>query len=91
MTIAALAVHGNPVHPDAKTSADFRRDFDSAVLLAEKLGIDTLVTFSGCPGGSPEDKTPNWVTCPWPNDFGAIYASQTGINAGWGGKCFLGG
>ena len=21
------------------------------------------------PGGGPEDKTPNWVTCPWPEDF----------------------
>ena len=28
--------------------------------------------FSGCPGGSPDDKTPNWVTCPWPDDFAEI-------------------
>jgi sugar phosphate isomerase/epimerase len=33
-------------------------------------------TFSGCPGGSPEDKTPNWVTCPWPDDFSRILEYQ---------------
>ena len=76
LTVAALAVHGNPVHPDKAVAEGFRRDFEAAVLMAEKLGIDTLITFSGCPGGSPEDKTPNWVTCPWPNDFGDILDYQ---------------
>ena len=76
MTIAALAVHGNPVHPDVAVRDGYRRDFESAVLMAEKLGLDTVITFSGCPGGSPEDKTPNWVTCPWPNDFGDILDYQ---------------
>ena len=28
--------------------------------LAEKLGVSVINTFSGCPGGGPEDKTPNW-------------------------------
>ncbi len=76
MEICALAVHGNPVHPDKAIAASFEKDFRQTVLLAEKLGIDTVITFSGCPGGSPEDKTPNWVTCPWPNDFGAILDYQ---------------
>lgn len=40
-----------------------------AVQLAEKLGVEVINTFSGCPGGSPQDQTPNWVTCPWPPDF----------------------
>ena len=76
MEIAALAVHGNAVHPDPKVAESFHSDFVNAVLLAEKIGVDTVVTFSGCPGGSPEDKTPNWVTCPWPDDFGAILDYQ---------------
>ena len=33
-------------------------------------------TFSGCPGGSRSDKTPNWVTCPWPEDFTEILDYQ---------------
>lgn len=69
MDICALSCHGNAVHPDKKIAADFHKAFVDTVLLAEKLGVETIVTFSGCPGGSPEDKTPNWVTCPWPDDF----------------------
>ena len=69
MDISALSVHGNPVHPDKKIAESFHKDFEKAVLLAEKLQVDTIVTFSGCPGGCAEDKTPNWVTCPWPDDF----------------------
>ena len=61
--------HGNPLHPDAKTAAAYDADFKNAVLLAEKLGIDTVVCFSGCPGDSEGSKYPNWVTCPWPDDF----------------------
>lgn len=51
--IAALACHGNPVHPDQAIAKDFHDQFVNAILLAEKLGIDTLVGFSGCPGDSP--------------------------------------
>ncbi len=70
--ICALACHGNAVHPDPKMAAQYDKDFREAVLLAEKLGIDTVITFSGCPGDSEGSKYPNWVTCPWPEDFLAI-------------------
>ena len=69
LEIAALSTHGNAVHPKKEIAEQFHNDFENAVLLAEKLGVKTVVTFSGCPGGCPEDKTPNWVTCPWPDDF----------------------
>ena len=67
--ICALSCHGNAVHPNKEIAAAFDRDFRNCVLLAEKLGVDTIVTFSGCPGDFPEAKYPNWVTCPWPDDF----------------------
>jgi sugar phosphate isomerase/epimerase len=70
--ICALACHGNPVHPDAAIAASYDEDFKNAVLLAEKLGVDTVITFSGCPGDCETAKYPNWVTCPWPEDFLAI-------------------
>lgn len=76
MIISALSVHGNPVHPDGNTAKNFHDDFEQAVLLAEKLGIDTVVTFSGCPGDHKGAKYPNWVTCPWPEDFLAILKYQ---------------
>ena len=76
LEIAALSTHGNAVHPDPAVAKVFHDDFVNTVLLAEKLGIDRVLTFSGCPGGSPEDKTPNWVTCPWPDDFSHIVEYQ---------------
>jgi len=69
MNISGLSCHGNNVHPNKKIANDFHEDFKSTVLLAEKLEIDTVITFSGCPGDSPNSKYPNWVTCPWPDDF----------------------
>ncbi len=69
VSVCALAVHGNAVHPDAEIAASYDKDFREAVLLAEKMGIDTVITFSGCPGDAPGAKYPNWVTCPWPDDF----------------------
>ena len=74
--IAAFSCHGNPVHPDKEIAAKFHSDFEKTCQLAKKAGVHTIVTFSGCPGGSKDDKTPNWVTCPWPNDFSEILKYQ---------------
>ena len=76
LEIAALSAHGNPVHPDPEVAKRYQDDFRNAVLLAEKLGVDRIIAFSGCPGGSQEDKTPNWVTCAWPEDFPQILDYQ---------------
>ncbi len=76
ISLPALSVHGNPIHPDKAVAASFQKDFENAVLLAKNLGITRIVTFSGCPGGSPEDKTPNWVTCSWPDDYKNILDYQ---------------
>jgi len=69
MVISALSVHGNPVHPQKEIAQKFHTEYEAAVQLAGELGIDTVVTFSGCPGDSENSKYPNWVTCPWPDDF----------------------
>ena len=76
LTIPALSCHGNCVHPNPEIADSYQKDFEKTVLLAEQMGIDTIITFSGCPGGSKEDKTPNWVTCPWPDDFTEILKYQ---------------
>ena len=63
-SISALSCHGNPLHPDpaqAKAAAETNR---KTILLAEKLGVKTVVDFSGCPGDHEGAKNPNWVTCP---------------------------
>ncbi len=69
LDIAALSTHGNPVHPDPALAKAFHDDFVDTVLLAEKLGVHRIITFSGCPGGSPKDAQPNWVTCAWPPEY----------------------
>lgn len=69
LQISALTCAGNNIHPRKKLAASFDRDFQKAVQLANKLEVDVVITFAGCPGGAPGDKSPNWVTCPWPPDY----------------------
>jgi len=69
LEISALSCHGNAIHPVKEIADKFDDDLTKAILLAEKLGVTVVNTFSGCPGGSLEDKTPNWITCPWPDYF----------------------
>lgn len=76
MEISALSCHGNPVHPNKETAAKYHDDFVKTLKLAKELGINRIITFSGCPGGSPADKYPNWVTCPWPEDFMEVLKYQ---------------
>jgi len=70
--VAALSVHGNPVHPQKSIADDYNEQFEAAVLLAEKIGVKTVVTFSGCPGDCENSKYPNWVVATWPSDFQKI-------------------
>lgn len=74
--LSAFACHGNAVHPNKKIADGFHNDFVNAILLAEKLGVNKIITFSGCPGDCPDSTHPNWVTCPWPEDFLKILEYQ---------------
>ena len=69
LEISVLSTHGNPVHPNKEIAKKFHDEFENTVKLASELEVDTVVTFSGCPGDSEQSKYPNWVTCPWPEDF----------------------
>ncbi len=76
LEISALSCHGNPVHPNKEIAAKFDKAIRDTILLAEKLGIHQINTFSGCPGDSETSKYPNWVVCPWPDDFTEILEWQ---------------
>lgn len=76
LEISALSCHGNMVHPVREVAEKFEREFDKTILLAEKLGVPVVNTFSGCPGGSSVDTEPNWVTCPWPDEFSRVLEYQ---------------
>ena len=70
--VATLSCHGNPVHPDEKHAARDRESFRKTVLLAERLDVRVIVGFSGCPGGTPTDAQPNWITYRWPPEYGQM-------------------
>ena len=76
LEVSAFSCHGNPVHPNKELAAEFDKAMRDAVLMAEKYGIHQINCFSGCPGDHEGAKFPNWVTCPWPNDFGEILEYQ---------------
>ena len=76
LAISALSCHGNPVHPNKEIAAGFDKTIRNTILLAEKLGLSQINTFSGCPGDSEGAKYPNWVTCPWPNDYAEVLQWQ---------------
>ena len=69
LPISQLNCSGNPVSPIPGEAAKQKEAFLQTIRLAEKLGVDRIANFSGCPGGGPKDETPNWITCPWPEEF----------------------
>jgi sugar phosphate isomerase/epimerase len=69
LEISALSCHGNPVHPNKKIAEDHIRIHKKTVELASKLGIDTVIGFSGCPGANEIATVPAWNIIAWPGDF----------------------
>ncbi len=76
LEISAFSCHGNPVHPNRGVARKYHEEFIQTILLAEKLGIERIIGFSGCPGDCPESRYPNWVTCAWPEDYLAVLEYQ---------------
>lgn len=74
--ISALSCHGNPLHPNENIANQDHQRFEDTVRLAAKLGIEHVVTFSGCPGESDYSLHPVWITCPWPTDFSDVVEWQ---------------
>jgi DNA-(apurinic or apyrimidinic site) lyase len=66
LAVSALATHNNPLHPDDERAERADRELRRAIELADELGVGVVTCFSGLPGGSPDDTTPNWITAPWP-------------------------
>ena len=58
LTVSALNCSGNPLFPGEKGARD-RAVAEGTFLLAEQLGLDTVVMMSGLPGGSPEGPDPH--------------------------------
>ena len=76
LVISALSCHGNPLHPRTAIAREHHRIFLQTVALAERLEVETVITFSGCPGGGPKAAQPNWIVSPWPPEFSEMLAWQ---------------
>lgn len=74
--VATLSCHGNPVHPDARHAAKDIDTYRKTVLLAEMVDVKVIVGFSGCPGGTPQDTQPNWITYRWPPEYNEMLKWQ---------------
>jgi sugar phosphate isomerase/epimerase len=74
LRISALNCSGNPLHPGP--AGEMHRDVTRrTIVLAAMLGIDKVVTMSGCPAG-PGDQHPNWITTSWPPETTTILEWQ---------------
>lgn len=69
LEISALSCHGNPVHPNPEIAKEHHEVHRQTVQLANKLGVEVVVNFSGCPGANEQATVPAWNVCAWPEDF----------------------
>lgn len=74
--VSAFSVQDNPVHPNKEHAAASDKAITDAFKMAQKMGVDVICVFSGCPGEGPDAKKPNWVTCAWPDDYTEILEWQ---------------
>lgn len=76
LTISALSCHGNPLHPQQGRAEADHAVFTGTLQLAKRLDVETVITFSGCPGGDAKATQPNWIVSPWPPEFSKMLAWQ---------------
>lgn len=76
LIISAFGCGGNVLHPDKRISEAHAATLHRTVLLAEALGIQNVINFSGCPGDCEQSKYPNFVTVAWPPDYPEILRWQ---------------
>ena len=69
IAISALSCHGNALHPQTSVARSHHIVFEQTVKLASKLGVERVITFSGCPGAGPEETKPSWIVSAWPPEF----------------------
>ena len=74
--ISALSCHGEVLSPDKATAQEADQTFRKTIQLASLLNVPVVNNFSGIPAGAPGEKTPNWITCPWPPYYAEMLEYQ---------------
>ena len=65
LVLEVLNCSGNQLAPNEEGKLH-QEVVEKTFKLAGLLGVKKIVMMSGCPGGSAEDHTPNWIVTSWP-------------------------
>lgn len=65
MRLSGLNASGNPLSPLPGVGPKHTEDVYKTIELASRLGVEEIVTMSGCPGSDPDARYPSWVVNPW--------------------------
>jgi sugar phosphate isomerase/epimerase len=76
LMLSGFSCHWDPIGPDVKIAKASDELFRKTVRLAQMMGVKAVNLMAGLPAGGPDDKYPNWVTCPWPPHFTEILDYQ---------------
>jgi sugar phosphate isomerase/epimerase len=76
ITLGALNVSGNPLHPDPAVGGKHDADLRATVELAHQLGVPTVVAMSGCPGGPGGGGWPVFAGGAWLPDMEGLWDEQ---------------
>jgi sugar phosphate isomerase/epimerase len=63
ISLACVNAAGNPLHPNPAIAASHVSAIRGAIELADRLGVERVVTMSGCPGGPDGGRLP--IFAPW--------------------------
>jgi sugar phosphate isomerase/epimerase len=74
LRLDAINCSSDPLHPIH--GAPHRALIEDSIRLAGELGVDKIVSMSGCPGDSAQAKTINWIWFPWPDEMQQIREAQ---------------
>jgi sugar phosphate isomerase/epimerase len=73
VSLGALNVSGNPLHPDPERAQRHDTDLRNAIRLAAELAVDRVVAMSGCPGAGASDRVaPHFSGGGWLPDLDGI-------------------
>lgn len=74
LRLAAVNCAAWPLHP--RYGDEHVEMIRTAIRIAGELGVDTIVTMSGCPGDGPQARTLNWIGLPWTVEARGILDEQ---------------
>jgi sugar phosphate isomerase/epimerase len=76
LSLGALNVSGNPLHPDPQIGRLHDAQLRSTVLLAGELGVTRVIAMSGCPGGPGDGSWPVFAGGAWLPDMEGLWDWQ---------------